>query len=86
MVLSLFVAGLTGCTIASPVINSGTYEGLTNPDPNKGAIFVYRDKAFAGSANQYDVMLNGALVGSLPNGSFFTVDADPGENTVEPRT
>ena len=86
VVISLFVVGLMGCTIASPVIISGSYEGLANTDPNKGTIFVYRDKAFGGSANQYDVMLNGVLVGSLPNGSFFTVDADPGENKIEPRT
>lgn len=86
IVISLLVAGLIGCTISSPVIKSGSYDGLTNSDPKKGTIFVYRDKAFGGSANQYDVMLNGVLVGSLPNGSFFTVDTEPGENKIEPRT
>jgi len=86
LVLSLLVAGLMGCTIATPVITSGNYEGLTNTDPGKGTIFVYRDSSFAGMANQYDVMVNGVLAGSLPNGSFFSVDADPGENKVEPRT
>lgn len=86
LVTSLFITGLIGCTIATPVVTSGSYEGLTNTDPNKGTIFVYREKAFAGGANQYDVMLNGELVGSLPNGSFFSVEADPGENNIEPRT
>jgi hypothetical protein len=86
LVLSLFVTGLMGCTISTPVTTSGGYEGLTNADPNKGTIFVYRDKAFAGSVNQYDVMVNGVLVGSLPNGSFFSVAVNPGEYKVEPRT
>ena len=82
----LVTLGLAGCEIAAPIKTSGRYEGLTNKDPNKGTIFVYRDKAFAGSANQYDVMLNGVLVGSLPNGSFISVNASPGDNKVEPRT
>ena len=86
LVVSLMMAKLTGCTIATPVINTGSYEDLTNTNPEKGTLIVYRDKKFAGSANQYDVMVNGVLVGSLPNGSFFSVDADPGENRVEPRT
>ena len=75
-----------GCTIATPVITSGSYGGLTNTPPDKGTIFVYRDSSFVGGANQYDVMVNGVLAGSLPNGSFFSVDVDPGEYKVEPRT
>jgi len=31
-------------------------------------------------------MVNGVLAGSLPNGSFFSVDVDPGEYKVEPKT
>ena len=86
LVISLLVAGLMGCTIAAPVITSGTYEGLTNTAPDKGTIFVYRESSLGGVTNQYDVMVNGVLAGSLPNGSFFSVDVDPGEYTVEPRT
>ncbi len=86
LVMSLAFSGLFGCTISTPVESIGSYEGLTNTDPNKGTIYVYRDKSFAGAANQYDVMLNEMLAGSLPNGSFFSVSAEPGENKVEPRT
>lgn len=86
LITFLIVTGLMGCTMATPVVTSGSYEGLANTDPSKGTIFVYRGKAFAGAANQYDVMLNEVLVGSLPNGSFFTVEAEPGENKIEPRT
>jgi len=84
--VALLAVALTGCEIAARVKTSGAYEGLTNKDPSKGQVFVYREKAFAGSANQYDVMLNGALVGSLPNGSFISVMISPGQTKVEPRT
>jgi len=86
IVVSLLVSGLMGCTIAAPVMTSGSYEGITNTDSDKGTIFVYRASSFVGLTNQYDVMLNGVLAGSLPNGSFFSVAVDPGENKVEPRT
>lgn len=86
LVVSLLVAGLMGCTISTPVITGGSYESLRNTNPEKGTIFVYRESSFAGITNQYDVMVNGVLAGSLPNGSFFSVEADPGENKVEPRT
>ena len=86
LAMFLLVSGLIGCTISTPVVTSGSYEGLTITDPNKGNIFIYRESSFTGAANQYDVMVNGVLAGSLPNGSFFSIDADLGENKVEPRT
>ncbi|MDO9424828.1 MAG: DUF2846 domain-containing protein [Methylobacter sp.] len=86
LAISFFIINLMGCTTSSRVITSGSFEGLNNSGPEKGAIFVYRDSSFAGAANQYDVMLNGELVGSLPNGSFFSLDVDPGENKIEPKT
>ena len=86
LAISFLMAGLMGCTIATPVTTVGNYEGLANADPDKGRIFVYRDSSFVGAANQYDVMVNGELAGSLPNGSFFSVNAEPGENKIEPRT
>ena len=86
LIISLFSIVVMGCTISTPILNSGSYEGLKNTDPNKGTIFVYRESAFVGGANQFDVMVNGVLVGSLPSGSFFSLDAAPGENKIEPRT
>ena len=83
---SIFLAGLMGCTISSPVIDAGSYEGLTAGGPSNATLFVYRASALKGSTNQYDVMVNGELAGSLPNGSFFTVDVPPGETKIEPRT
>lgn len=77
---------LSACTIATPVVTSGSYEDLTNQDPSKSTLYVYREQAFTGSTNQYDVMVNGVIAGSLPNGSFFDVEVEPGANKVEPRT
>jgi len=84
--VGFFATTLVSCTISSPVVTGGTYDGLTNSDPNMGRIFVYRQKAFAGSVNQYDVMVDGVLAGSLPNGSFFSLDIEPGEHKIQPRT
>jgi hypothetical protein len=84
LVVSLFAAELMGC--ASSVIESGNFEDISNSDPNKGTIFVYRDKALTGFANQYDVLIDGVLVGSLPNGSFFTVNTEPGKKNIKADT
>ncbi len=88
LVLFLFATELMGCVSVggSAVIESGSYEGLTNSDPSKAAIFVYRDKAFVGSINQYDVLIDSVLVGSLPNGSFFTVNTEPGQKNIKADT
>tara|TARA_R110002073_G_scaffold17876_2_gene66622 strand:- start:7343 stop:7801 length:459 start_codon:yes stop_codon:yes gene_type:complete len=85
-ILSFVLLGLMGCTISTPVTNVGSYEGLKNSDRSNATLYVYRESAAFGSVNQYDVMVNGELAGSLPNGSFFTVDVLPGETKVEPRT
>jgi hypothetical protein len=75
---------LTGCS--APVVKHGSYEGLKSLEQGKGTIYVYRESAFPGAMNQYDVLVDGKLVGSLPNGSFFTVNAEPGERNVRPDT
>jgi len=84
LVVALFTSGLMSC--ASSVIKNGNFESLTNSNSNKGVIFVYRDKALAGSINQYDVLIDGKLAGSLPNGSFFTVDTEHGEKYIKADT
>ena len=85
-IIALSMSFFGGCTIATPVVSSGKYEGLANDDPAMSKIYVYREQAFAGGANQYDVMVNSVLSGSLPNGSFFETDVEPGDTKVEPRT
>ena len=72
IVIFLLVVGSMGCTMSTPVITSGGYEGVTKTDPEKGTIFIYRDNSLFGATNQYDVMVNGVLAGSLPNGSLLS--------------
>ena len=84
LVVVLFATELMGC--ASAVVDRGSYEGLTNSDPSKGTIFVYRERAFAGSVNQYDVLIDGVIGGSLPNGSFFAVNTEPGKKDIKADT
>lgn len=86
LIIICFAIFLAGCTTASRVTTTGSFKSLSNSDPEKGTIYVYRESSFAGIANQYDVMINGNLAGSLPNGSFFSIDAAVGENKVEPKT
>ncbi|MBQ25271.1 DUF2846 domain-containing protein [Alcanivorax sp.] len=86
VITALSMSFFLGCTIATPVVSSGKYEGMANDDPAMSKIYVYRDQAFAGGTNQYDVMVNGVLSGSLPNGSFFETEVEPGDTKVEPRT
>ncbi len=85
-IIALSMSFFGGCTSATPVVASGKYEGLANDDPAIGKNYVYREQAFTGGANQYDVMVNSVLSGSLPNGSFFETDVEPGDTKVEPRT
>lgn len=82
--ISLVLAISAGC--ATSVKTTGTYEGLTNADKSKATIYVYRESAFAGMANQYDVLIDRKLVGSLPNGSFFAVTTDAGNKMIEADT
>ena len=77
---------LSGCSMYTPVSTVGSYEGIANTDKDKGTVFIYRDSSFAGMANQYDVMVDGVLKGSVPNGSFFSVNLTPGKHTIEPKT
>lgn len=82
--ISLLVALTAGC--ATPVQTAGSYKGLTNLDNTKSTLYVYRESSMLGMANQYDVLMNQKLIGSLPNGSFFVVSTDAGSKTVKADT
>lgn len=84
LAVAIVAVPLFGCS--SPVLTKGSFDGLTNSDPSKGTIFVYRESSFAGAANQYDVLMDGLLVGSAPNGSFFSMSAAPGEKYIKADT
>ena len=82
-VVAVFLLTILTIGCAASVATVGVYEGLTSSDKNKATIYVYRGELFMGAANQYDVLINGNLAGSLPNGSFFMVNADAGNISIE---
>ncbi len=84
LAISFIVLNLFGC--ASSVIEEGGFEGFRNVDPNKGTIYIYRESSMFGATNQYDVLVDGVLSGSLPNGSFFSVSTKPGERKIKADT
>ena len=81
--VAVFIVALNlfGCSSVS-VKEVGSFKALKNIEPNKGTIYVYREERWKGAINQYDVLANGAVAGSLPNGSFFTVSAKPGQTQI----
>jgi len=52
----------------------------------QGRIFVYRARAFGGSAVQPEVKLDGARVGSSKPGGFFYIDRPPGQYELSTTT
>jgi len=82
-VVAVFLLTILTIGCAASVATVGVYEGLTSSDKNKATIYVYREELFMGAVNQYDVLINGKLAGSLPNGSFFMMNADAGNISIE---
>lgn len=84
--ISTILGLLAGCSSSTPVKTVGSYEGIEPTVSDKATVYIYRESSFVGGANQYDVMIDGDLVGSLPNGSFFSVLTNEGEKKIEPKT
>ena len=82
----LIIAALTTFACSASVRRAGSYGGLGLPDTDQATVFVYRDSSFAGAANNYDIVIDDQLVGSLPNGSFFSVPAKPGVREISADT
>ncbi|WP_418122015.1 DUF2846 domain-containing protein [Variovorax sp. 160MFSha2.1] len=53
------------------------------PNPNQGAIYVYRMTAFAAGASRQPVLVDGVQVAVLKNGGYFRRDLAPGNHTLE---
>jgi hypothetical protein len=49
-------------------------------DPSKGTIVFFREKKFAGAAVGYKVRENDVELGRLRNGSYFVIQAMPGQH------
>ncbi len=79
--LAIATALLSGCATLGTA-----YTPDNNAPKDKGTVYVYRPKAFAGGAISYTVSVNGNEVSSLPAGGYFVYYAAPGENEFSAKT
>lgn len=67
------------------VANAVAMPGVVVPR-NKAQIFLFRETAFAGSANAYRISINGQPVGDMAVGTKLTTLVNPGAVTVSAQT
>jgi len=72
------VACLAGCVTSGP---SG-YQSFNNK-PGTGLVYVYRESKFAASGVSADVVVDGKVIGTIPNGSFVAAYLKPGVHSIE---
>lgn len=78
----LLLSLLSACATTSYVDKPATIEAK----PGKALIVFYRESRFVGSAGSFSVFEDSVKLGALKNGSFFTVDAEPGEHVYTAKT
>ena len=81
-VLAATLAVMTACTSATVVERPASID----VKPGKGLVYFYREKSFVGSMVSYYVYEGEIKLGALKNGTFFFVDADPGEHKYRAKT
>ena len=50
------------------------------PDPDKGLVYIYREKWLFGTVRGVYVQANGKRIGAVNSGTYFVYLADPGKN------
>ncbi len=71
LVLSLFLC--SGC------VSGKKFTPVTNISNDQSLIYVYRSNAFAGSANDYHIRINGKYINDLGNGEYIPYVTDDKE-------
>jgi hypothetical protein len=79
MWFGVLVAGLLAGCVASGPVGYLAYENR----PGFGLIHVYRESKFAASGVTADVVVDGKIIGTIPNGSFVAAYLKPGPHVVE---
>jgi hypothetical protein len=86
----LLYAALATGAVTVQLSGCATLGAAYTPDSNaprdKGTVYVYRPKAFAGGGISYTVSVNGTEVSSLPSGGYFVYYATPGETEFSAKT
>jgi hypothetical protein len=82
---ALLTLVLFGCATTGPAFEPVSPERLSD---GSSVIYLYRPKAFAGSAGKFNLTINGLTINgadevALTNGSYYPYVCDPGDYTVE---
>jgi hypothetical protein len=62
------------------------FTGLEPITPGKSRIYVVRESKIFGSAMTFDVLMDGAKMGTLANGGYLTQVTSPGSHRMNART
>ena len=74
----VLLAFLAGCATMGPV----GYQTFGNK-PGQALVHIYRESKFAASGVSADVLVDGKVIGTIPNGSFLAAYVKPGAHTIE---
>lgn len=83
----LFLAGVVTTLVScAGVQTAATPTKPDQPEPGKGMVTFYRERAFAGGGVSYKVNDGDTPIGGLPNGSYFVAQASPGPHRYNAKT
>lgn len=82
--LLLSMAVLQACTSLPPTspVEEDRRAKEFAPASGKAAIYVYRLDGWVGSADKFPVAIDGRLLGTIANGTYYLVDVTPGSHDV----
>ncbi len=81
------VSTLFACFLLSACASLGPpFSKPQKASKEKALIYVYRVKKFAGSAGSPCVCLDRQVVGEIPNGGYFSLEASPGQHELRLRS
>lgn len=82
----------SGCATSVPTMSelrlvpaARTFAAAQSRSPGAATITVMRDKAFAGGAVDYQLLLDGELIARIGRGEYVVALAEPGERVLEVR-
>ncbi|UTY57834.1 DUF2846 domain-containing protein [Massilia sp. erpn] len=77
--------GLTGCAATGPKFQDAE-AAAPKLSADQGRIYFYRSTSYLGAAVQPAILLDGTAVGTSQRGSYFYIDAKPGNHEAQAST
>lgn len=80
----LMMASLQACTSLPPTspVDEDRRAKSFAPASGKAAIYVYRIDGWVGSASKFPVAIDGRLLGTISNGTYYLTEVAPGSHDV----